>query len=455
MKCKKCGVLIRDGIMRCDYCGENVRIDPVKNDFSSRIQRRGSEEIRNTQMLPKKVGSKTSYMDSAYETNPYSPRATRTSGNSFGDTGYIKDSKSYLENSYTQTLDKVQKDLQAMDEINRVKHRTEVSGEKKELSPKEKARRRHKALQRKRAKQQKARLILAGICVLILLTGGGISYIIYSNSYKGILADANKNLNNSDYNKAIIALNKAIKKDDSQIEAYEILRDIYMLQDDNEKAKELILNAVSTNPSQVNMYILLIEFYLETDQAAEIMPLLNNCKDENILNQLEEYRVEAVEFSLEEDFYEDVQELSLNSLEETIYYTLDGSEVTEESLVYENPIQISEGITTIQAMSVSKGGIPGAIVTRVITVELPVEGAPVVTPSTGQYDVNTEITVQVPQGYTAYYTLDGSEPTENSVEYTKAVAMPTGNTIFSAVLINKNGKASEITKRNYELTINN
>lgn len=59
MKCKKCGVLLRNGIIRCDYCGEDVRIEPIKNDFSSRIQRRGSEEIRNTQMLPRNVEGQT------------------------------------------------------------------------------------------------------------------------------------------------------------------------------------------------------------------------------------------------------------------------------------------------------------------------------------------------------------------------------------------------------------
>ena len=37
-------------------------------------------------------------------------------------------------------------------------------------------------------------------------------------------------------------------------------------------------------------------------------------------------------------------------------------------------------------------------------------------------------------------------------KYTEPIDMPEGNTLFSAVLIDKKGRASAVTKRNYTLT---
>lgn len=85
--------------------------------------------------------------------------------------------------------------------------------------------------------------------------------------------------------------------------------------------------------------------------------------------------------------------------------------------------------------------------------ELPVADAPAVTPSTGQYHEPTQITIQVPEGYTAYYTTDGSTPSAASTLYAGPLDMPEGSMIFSAVLISESGKMTSVTKRNYVLQL--
>ena len=72
-------------------------------------------------------------------------------------------------------------------------------------------------------------------------------------------------------------------------------------------------------------------------------------------------------------------------------------------------------------------------------------------PATGQYTEPTQITITVPDGYTAYYTMDGTTPTSESSRYTGPVDMPANQQIiFNAVLINNsNGKATDVTTRNY------
>ena len=88
-------------------------------------------------------------------------------------------------------------------------------------------------------------------------------------------------------------------------------------------------------------------------------------------------------------------------------------------------------------------------------VAFPIEDAPAVTPSTGQYDDYQQIKVVVPEGYSAYYTVDGTDPTtsESRILYSGPIDMPEGNTILSVVLMDQRERYSDVTKRNYELII--
>ena len=158
-------------------------------------------------------------------------------------------------------------------------------------------------------------------------------------------------------------------------------------------------------------------------------------------------------FSLDDgEDYDDVQQLKLTAESgNKIYYTKNKKKPTTGSHKYNSPIQIEEGDTTIYAIAVNKAGIPSLPVKKSYTVELPIEDAPAVSPSTGQYSTAQEIEIKVPNGYTAYYTTDKSEPTTSSTKYTGPVEMPEGETIFKAVLVNAKGRVSGITTRNYVL----
>ena len=126
-------------------------------------------------------------------------------------------------------------------------------------------------------------------------------------------------------------------------------------------------------------------------------------------------------------------------------------EVTIQSQKYTEPLQIQEGENVISAIAVDEKGVPSLPVKKTFTVELPMVDAPAVSPSTGQYNSPVQIEVKVPDGYDAYYTTNGEEPTTASSKYMGPIDMPEGETLFKVILVNAKGRMSGVTTRNYVL----
>lgn len=308
--------------------------------------------------------------------------------------------------------------------------------------------RRQQAAKRKRAAKKRRQKVLIGLLFVLVLLGAA-GFIFYQNSYDGIINRGYRSLQMDEYSAAEKYFNRAISKDSKKADAYTGLVKVYTEQHNLDKAETFLLNAIDAQPENAALYKVAIEFYVETEQLDKISGLLEGC-DESVLSKVQGYISTMPEFSLDEGTYTEVQQVSL-SADGEIYYTVDGSEPTTASTLYTEPILVNEGTTIIKAVSVNEKGIPSLTASRTYTVEIPIEDAPAVTPSTGQYSTPTQITINVPEGYTAYYTTDGTVPSAASQEYTGPIDMPEGQTIFSAVLISKSGKMTQVTKRNYVL----
>ena len=316
-------------------------------------------------------------------------------------------------------------------------------------SPEERRRQQEKRLQAARRKRRNLLLFLFVMLVLIAL---GV-YVIYQNSYTGVVRKGYRALQTDSYTEAENYFNRAITKDESRAEAYVGLSEIYIDQDDLDSAESVFLTALETQTSNVGLYQAVISFYMDTEQQAKISTLLENCEDSSVLEAVSDYVSKAPEFALEPGKYDEVQEVALESeTGGTIYYTTDGTDPTASSTKYTEPILLQdEGTTEIRAIAVNKNEIPSVVSSGTYTIEFPIASAPTVVPATGSYDEPAQITITVPDGYTAYYTLDGTTPTAESSKYTGPVTMPENQrTIFSAVLINdQNGKATAVTIRSY------
>lgn len=426
MKCTKCGTILADGVLLCPNCGCEVQIvpdyNPLDDVLTAQVKGAVSETLRinvNQEQLEK-----------------YRAEHSRTAGNTYegGRTYHKRISESQgLENPGVN----VRRNM-TDEEIERERRARKRRAEKKRMLAK---------------KRRQQKMIIAGGAVVLLLL---LCVFGYTNSYNGRVKSGYKKLEAKEYTEAELKFEKAIERKKARSEAYAGLAEVYLAQGETEKAEQLFKDALEEQPKNVSLYEATIQFYMNTKQETKIMALLATCEDENVLKQLEKFVSEGPKFSLDEQKeYDEVQALELSGNGEAIYYTTDGTDPTVESTKYTEPIKLLEGENEIRAISVNAEGIPSLVVTKIYTVEFPIEGAPSVTPSTGQYEEDQKIKVVVPEGYVAFYTTDGSNPTtsESRIQYSGPFDMPEGNTILNVVLMNQKERYSDVTKRNYELIL--
>ena len=449
MICRHCGADIPDDQMVCPRCGAEVQIVPDYNPLDDVLARevKGSVEGATRQIQTDDIRR--------YRRGSSSQNVNATRVLSPGEMDRIRRDRRYGEQK--QDADQGRRNT---DELRRqrqtagnVQHSRQGTGQMRRPRQSTGDLKRQRQQKRLEAAKRKRRNLLITLFVILALIAAGV-IIVYQNSYTGMIRKGYNAIQSRDYAAAERYFDRAVIKDKSRPEAYVGHAEIYIDQDDLDSAEEVFQDAIQTQPSNVKLYQAVIDFYMDTEQPGKISVLLQNCEDESVLDAVSDYISSAPEFSPEAGTFEEVQEITLTS--ETggdIYYTLDGSEPSAENgTKYTEPVLLQdEGEFEIRAVAVNSKGIPSVVSSGTYTIQFPIVDAPAVTPSTGQYSQPQQITITVPDGYTAYYTMDGSTPTTESDKYTGPIDMPQNTqTIFSAILVNdNNGKATDVTTRNY------
>lgn len=165
-------------------------------------------------------------------------------------------------------------------------------------------------------------------------------------------------------------------------------------------------------------------------------------------------QTEPAVFDVEPGFVVKDTELRLSSSvsDARIYYTLDGSIPTEESLLFtaENPIVLDRDMT-VTAIVYADGYLPSDATGCAYTVMVP--AAPVsFDPESGSVDAGTLLTLSTAtQGAEIRYTLDGTEPDRNSEVYSMPIEINDAMTV-SAIAYAENFLPSEVTVSSYTIT---
>ena len=448
MICRHCGANFPDDQMVCPECGAEVQIVPDYNPLDDVLARevRGSVEGATRQIQTEDIRR---YSRGSSDQNVNATRVLRQDEMDRIRRDLRNGTEKQGADGIRRNTDEMRRQRQSAGNSQRQRQSTDELRRSGQNTGELKRQRQQKRLEA--AKRKRRNLLITMFVILALIIAGVV--VAYQNSYTGMIRKGYNAIQTHDYTAAARYFDRAIVKDRSRVEAYVGHAEIYIDQEDLDGAEDVYLSAIETQPTNERLYQAVIDFYMDTEQLEKISPLLADCEDETVLNAVSDYVSAAPSFSLEGGTYSEVQEVTISSSTGgTIYYTTDGTDPTASSEEYREPILLqNEGEVVIKAIAINDKEIPSIVSSAKYTIEFPIASAPAVNPATGQYTEPTQITITVPDGYTAYYTMDGTTPTSDSERYTGPVDMPENSQIiFNAVLINNNnGKATDVTTRNY------
>ena len=259
------------------------------------------------------------------------------------------------------------------------------------------------------------------------------------------------------YGEAISALENAYVSHPDNSEILYLESDYYMELGKTDLATDTLMRLISSDiyssDEIYSAYDRLINIYAETDNYDAIAQLLADCRYNDITLAYQNYVAFAPVFSYEDGTYDNAIRLKISAnTSGVVYYTLDGSVPNESSQKYDSPIELDHGEYIVTAIFINQYGVQSELVTHKYVISNDIPNEPVVNADSGDYHKPVLITVEVPEGYTVYYTTDRSAPTVDSVKYIDPIPMPVKYSNFNFAAISEDGLSSEVVVRSYSLT---
>ena len=299
-------------------------------------------------------------------------------------------------------------------------------------------------------------LILFGVLGALFLFGcifGGLSISRYF-SYEYQYSKALREYESGDYKKAI-KTGKHLNSLGNDEKGKMLLADSYIGDHNYDAAIAVLYDALDDYPQDVTLYDRIVDCYKAEKNSAGIHELINNSKDSTLALRYSDYVSISPTFSLESGTYVEPDPIKLSAPGEgKIFYTVDGSKPTEESLAYMGPIPLETGKNVISAIYINEKGIVSDVVTNTYNVELDIPDPPELLVEPQTLSVPELVGVTAPEDKTVYYTTDGSVPTTDSKEYLEPMLMPLGKSTFTFICVNSNGLISDPVAANYNLNMN-
>ena len=167
-----------------------------------------------------------------------------------------------------------------------------------------------------------------------------------------------------------------------------------------------------------------------------------NKKEEPIETQTD--AVDVITSNLEEggEYSLPLKIILQSELGNRMYYTLDGSDPSVSSDMYTGSLVLNESTITgdkqtieLKVVSYTNNSMKSGDYSVKFTIVRSEIEMPYISPSSGNYDTISEITISARKGATIYYTYDGTTPTRDSEVYTGPIKMKRGNYILSAIAV--------------------
>ncbi len=210
---------------------------------------------------------------------------------------------------------------------------------------------------------------LVPLCIglIVLIVAGVAAAIFFSKQaerreIREAVDTGQRYLSELGYEQAIVCFNDAIAIDPQNTDAYLGLAQAYAGAGSYVDAEVAYRRLLELDAQNTAAYQELAELYFRLNELEKARDLLEQAiqqvEDEEITYLYGETHPEPPTFSLEPGVYQQRQmvEILPDQPGHVIYYTIDGSEPNENSLLYSEPIILKNGETTIKAVSMSSRG---------------------------------------------------------------------------------------------------
>lgn len=258
-------------------------------------------------------------------------------------------------------------------------------------------------------------------------------------------------LADSDENKAYDCLKSGLSMGKDQLSDLFWLAWLYGEQGKQEEQIATLQQILASDKENIYACRELIRVYVEAGDFEGMYAFYDSCAGSRLSALFTDYLVEAPVIDVPFETMYDTDLLSIHAAEGlNVYYTLDGSSPVTNGTLYFAPINLLAGTYELQAVACNEKGYYSTVVSKEVTVEKRYQlGMPHVTPNSGEYLAPQMIYVNVPEGCSAYYTWNGSNPTTESSKYNGGISMPEGNNVLSVVLVDEYGNMSSVQRVNY------
>lgn len=302
---------------------------------------------------------------------------------------------------------------------------------------------------------KKSLIILFVIIGILFIAGAVIAGISISRYYSFDFqyAKAYEQYNEGNYGDATKTAKHLVALDNNE-KGKRLLADCYIAQNNYDAAIAVLYDALNDFPDDESLFDTIISCYEAQGDNHSIHELITNSNDSSLLLRYSDYVASVPIFSLESGTYTEPEPIVLSSVGEgNIYYTVDGTVPTEESLLYIGPIPLEYGNTVVSAIFINNKGIVSDVVTKDYSVELDIPDNPVLLCESGNKKTPDMIGIIIPEGCTAYYTEGDGIPDSSSKVYHDPMLMPVGKSKYSFIVYNENGVSSSVVTSEYNLEL--
>lgn len=340
--------------------------------------------------------------------------------------------------------------------LNELVARSVAKEKKKEREQKARMKREQ---QKRKEQENKLRLIVLFVILFLLIVVTIVINVCSSiqinreNSYDFQIEKASEALNSGNVEEAISYYEKALTKEDANMDIRFILAELYQREGYIDAALLHYKQILQMEPSNEKAFDAIFHIYQAKGQTDEILKLKNMAITQAQESLFAQYVVKEPEFDKIDGVYSEFINLELESFDQNkIYYSIDGSDPIKNGILYSKPISLNEEKSYhIQAVCVNEKGIYSDVVKKTYSIEIPPPKMPDVSPDGGKFVNETTIFVQIPKNCVAYYTWNGNDPDTDAQAYQGYIIIPEGNNVLSVVLYDTvTHKFSDIYRGRFE-----